>query len=566
VNLKYRSEIASVVLIVSAVGAMGYLWFFDRGSVTDTEREARAADVFPAFRKGDVTRITLSRGGEQLVLERIAPSDGGGGGWMLRAPRDESAETGAVEALLQELESATRVRKVDGAQGFEAPRATGTIAMGRITYRFTLGAPAPTPTGAAYMKLEGEGAFVVPASLADALLKPADAFRIRQLTPYGIADAKRVDVRAPGGAFALERAEAGDFRLVAGGLRVGHATVDRLTSAIAEARADAFVADARVPAGPVTVVSLEPIDPSSGRVALSIGGTCPNDAHDLVAVRTSPSPQIAACVAHGILDALGTDAAVDPKLIYATPDDVAELTLATLPSGISIDLARADNGWHERLPDDRLLEGEDADAASALVSAVVGAAGDVHGKGELSGPPRLRVTVVRAQDRATELVDVAFAADGSATARRAEDGALVSLSAAVAQSLLPRPTALRSAALYPSELRSMEIRSLSTSCDGVTQELSHGDAGWTMVSPAGYAADVARAIDAVDALEHARAQSWITDSGPFGFDEAKCSLSATLGVEGGSRRIGIVFGREGGGGVYAHRRGDERVRRADLAP
>jgi hypothetical protein len=559
VIFKYRSEIASVVLIAGAVGAMGYLWFFDRGSVTDTEREARAADVFPAFRKGDVSRIVLTRGQEQLVLERIAPSDAGSGGWALRAPRDELAETGAVEALLQELESATRVRKVDGAEGFDAPRATGAIAMGRITYRFTLGGPAPTPAGAAYMRLEGEGAFVVSASLADALLKSADAFRIRQLTPYGIADARKVEVRSPGGAFAIERADAGDFRLVGSGLRVAHATVDRLTSAVAEARADTFVADSRVPAGPLTVISLEPLESSAARVELSIGGTCPTDSHDVVAVRTSPPPQVAACVAHGIVDALGTDAAIDPRLIYATPDDVAELAITTLPTGTSMDLARADDGWRERLPEDRTLEGEDAEAASVFVAAVVGATGEVHGKGDLPSPARLRISVVRAQDRATEIAEVAVAADGSATARREEDGALISLTAAVAQVLVPRPTALRSASLFPSDLRSMEIRSLSTSCDGVTQDLTHGGAGWSLLAPVGYSPDVARAIDAVDAIEHARADSWITDVGPFGFDEAKCSISAELGAEGGSRHVGIAFGREARGGVYAHLEGETGV-------
>jgi hypothetical protein len=565
VILKYRSEIASVVLIAGAVGAMGYLWFFDRGSVTDTERTTRAADVFPAFRKGEVTRVVLKRGDEQLVLERVAASDAGGGGWAMRAPRDEPAETGAVDALLQELETATRVRKVDGGEGFERPRVTGSIAMGRITYAFTLGGPAPTPAGAGYLRLEGEGAFVVPSSLVDALSKPADAFRIRQLTPYGVSDARRVEVRAPGGTFAVERAEAGDFRVTGSGLRVARSAVDRLTSAVAEARADAFLSDARVPAGPVTVVSLDPIDPHGPRIELSVGGACPTDPHDVVAVRTSPAPQIAACVASGIVEALGTPAAVDPKLVYATADDVAELTIATLPSGVTMDLARAENGWHERLPDNRTLDGDDAEAASTFVATLVGAAGDVRGKGDLPSPPRLRVTIVRAQDRATEIVEVAIAGDGTATARRAEDGALVVLAANVAQALEPRPTALRSATLFPPELRSMEIRSLSTTCGGVTQELSHGDSGWSMHAPAGYGADVARAIDAVDALEHARAESWLPDGGAFGFDETKCSISVVLGSDAGARRVGVVFGREGQGGVYAHLEGEASVFVAPMA-
>ncbi len=72
----------------------------------------------------------------------------------------------------------------------------GTVAVGTVEYRFALGADAAIPDGAAYMRVDGEGTFVVGRSLKVQLLRGADAYRDRTLVPYGASEvARRRDAR-----------------------------------------------------------------------------------------------------------------------------------------------------------------------------------------------------------------------------------------------------------------------------------------------------------------------------------------------------------------------------------
>jgi hypothetical protein len=105
-----------------------------------------------------VAREELDHAGESLVLERDRDAGPGSASrWVLTSPRRERANPAEVDALLRELELAKRVREVsdDEAAGLAAPRVRGRVQVGSIEYWFALGAAAPRPEGAAYMRLEG---------------------------------------------------------------------------------------------------------------------------------------------------------------------------------------------------------------------------------------------------------------------------------------------------------------------------------------------------------------------------------------------------------------------------
>ncbi|HEY6462682.1 MAG TPA: hypothetical protein VIY73_21080, partial [Polyangiaceae bacterium] len=164
-----RAAATPIVLVVLAAGAAAYAFLVDRGGVPDADRAERRTDVFPSFRAEDVTRIELHHGGEALVLDRAA-SDAAPGesAWAMESPRHERADGAAVDMLMRELEMATKVRAVpDGgvADGLDAPRATGSVTLGALSYAFALGADAPRPEGSAYFHVDGEGTFVVERSL-----------------------------------------------------------------------------------------------------------------------------------------------------------------------------------------------------------------------------------------------------------------------------------------------------------------------------------------------------------------------------------------------------------------
>jgi hypothetical protein len=423
-----------VALIVLAALAVAYAYLLDRTPVSDAERAERRRMVFPRFVVGDVARLEVERAGVRLVAER-AP-DAGAAAWVLRSPHAEPADPAAVEALLQEMSLAVRLREVSPAQaaGLDAPRAQGEVDVGALAYRFALGAPAPVPEGASYMRVDGEGTFVVGKSLAAELLQGADAYRERVLFPYGARDVGRLEVHAGSGSsaegFVLQRSGA-SFRLE-DGTRAARRIVEPMFGALAEARAHSFLpdgdADRSVTAAalPLTVVA-EPREAGRPRVELRVGGACPDDGADVVVVSLSPGRR-SACASKVAFEPLraGRGDLADPAPFYARVDEVAELRLESAgPSGPVLDLARRGAGWHQRAPRDRDLAGPDADAASALAERLTTLRA-VEVRSPVRGEParaRSKATLVRT-DGVTEVVGV----EEGGLVRREDDGATLRMS------------------------------------------------------------------------------------------------------------------------------------------
>jgi hypothetical protein len=564
-----------VALIALATGVAAYLYFVDRGTISDAERAARVRDVFPSFRVDDVTRVELAQPSETLVLERDADGGAGGLSWTMTAPRHGPADPGAVDALLRELELGARVRDVDDSvdAGMGSPRVRGVVTVGPLVLRFSLGADAPRPEGAAYMRLEGEGTFVVGRSLRAQLLRGADAYRPRSMAPYGASEIARLQVTRPDGVgFTLERHGAG-FRLEGSGIRVSRASMDHLFTALAEARAETFLddaaADRALGAGATTLV-LSPREASGVRVELRLGGGCPGQPQDVVAVRTMPT-HVSACVAHSLADAFAVDSAtlVDASPLSARSDEIEDLRLEDLAGGPRVDLARRGSGWHERAPEERDLSSDESDSANLLASALAAArASEVVAPriaaAERTFVARSRATVIRTGGGATEIVEIAApGADGTTWARRIDDGALLRLPSSVAGRLRPHPVALRGLAVWRAPIDPGEIVALDSSC-GAGERLEWKGGAWSLEVPAGFAPDPLATSDLTSALARARAEAWIaeSDDGSFGLsDPGSCTATMTVGTlgDGGTRRAAITFGAAAEGGFYARTSEDASV-------
>jgi hypothetical protein len=210
VIVKARAATTPAILIALAVGAFAYARWVDRGSVSDLDRAERKRDVFPSFRPEEVSRIEIDRAGETFTLERGDDA----GSWAVVLARRVDANPAAVDLLLRELELATKLRDVGDAPGagFDTPRVRGSVVDGPIHYRFALGADAPQSEGGAYMRVDGEGTFVVGRSLKAQLMRGSDTYRDRTLVALGAGEVARLDVRRQGGGYTLERRGA-TFRL-----------------------------------------------------------------------------------------------------------------------------------------------------------------------------------------------------------------------------------------------------------------------------------------------------------------------------------------------------------------
>ena len=594
------SKYAGSLAIVAVAAALGVYAFVDLGKVTDIERAARVEKVFPAFRRQDITRIEIARRhvpgsaeawstpGEQetLVLERDSGADASGIDWRMVFPRKETAVVEVVFKLLNAIEEATRVRKVEDSApgGFDAPRATCVVTMGSVTYRFAIGAPAPVPDGAAYLRLDGEGTFVVKRDFVDALMLPADAYRDRDIVPYLSIGTAKLEVRSKSGDLTLERMNDTDFRLADLGVRASRVTIDKVWSAFAEMRAEAFLSEeegARATKDPAFTITMTPTDAAKPHGEIVVGGECPGMDTDVAVVRRSPLPVVAACVPKGILEGLSTreSALADQALFSTHPDEVAELKLQASPSGEAIELARSGEGWHERAPADHLLASDEADAASALVSAITRAKGLNARRGaHVAMTPRFRASIVRAEQHGLELVEVGTVDDaGSAprwVAHRLVDDAVLDLPEEVAHLLEPHAIAVRARTLWVPPIENEPVLALSTSCAATAEELVHDDHGWAMRVRDGarVAADAAGAFDLAEAVARSKAALWVADEddGSYGLSgTASCKLSASYGSNGGAavaRTIGLTLGAAAHDpsatdepGVYARIDGDKAV-------
>jgi len=596
------NTVTPLALVVLAAGTVAYAYVIDRDRVSDADRAARSADVFPSFRVDDVRRIELDHGGERLVLDRRAgpgatPAQAfvsSGSGWTMTSPRQDTIDPAAIDVLLRELDVARRVRDVQpgDARGLDSPRVRGTVTVGSMQYRFALGSDAVVPEGAAYMRVEGEGTFVIGRSLKVQLLRGSDAYRDRMLVPYGEGDVARVEMRAPGGAVVALDRRGPAFRVGGtGGLRAARAEVDHLFEALAEARAETFLEDAvaEQAVGPgAQAVVLVPRDPARPRVSLLVGGMCPTAdptlAEDVVVVRLEPT-HASACAARSLASALGVtaEALVDESPFLAHADEIEELRIESADvGGPRVDLARRGTGWHERAPEDRDLDADEVDSANGLAASLT-AARALDARTAVPGERiavSARTTIVRTGGAAvvdakaspvvdakaspvvdakaspwTEVVEVGSPdAAGIVLARRVSDAAVLRLPRDIARRFEPHPIAIQGRSVWRAPVNPGEVVAIEDSCSRGPQRLLLDGGVWTT---RGFTVDNLSASGLAESFAHAKAGAWIaeSDDGTFGFGRSgSCAVTLTLPpvADGGvPHRVGLIFGDETEGGLYA---------------
>lgn len=571
--MKLRRHATSIVFIVGAVAVSAYAYFVDRGTIGDPERTARGAALLPAFRHDEVTRVELSHGEETLVLARVPYGDAGDTEWRMEHPGPYVADAAAVQTLLDALDHANVMRRAEGAkEAFAAPRARGVVTMGKIVYRFTLGGEAAAPEGASYLRLEGEGTYLVGRELASQLLKDADDYRERTVVPYLSIALRGLRVEAPGGAWAIERSDDVSFRFVdPPRMRASRDALDRVWSALGQARSESFppydeAKRVQTAAEGVVTVRMTPKDEASAPGVLTFGGVCPGQPESVVVLRASPS-NLAACVPKIVLEGLGTprESLYDGHLFAARFDEVEELRLsATGGAGEVVEIARKGSGWYERSPDARELAKDEVDMANALVTSLVRGEGRLLEAGEVAAlafAPRWKVAVRRAETGALEEVEIgAPGPSGPFTARRAADGALLALEPELARKTMPRPILLHGSAIWSPPLEGKTVTHLATRCGGLEQELVREDRALVFRRPAGFPADNAAALDVFEAFARAKAESWVADAddGSFGLATG-CKVTVGVASDGGTRTETLLLGREGEGGVYARVEGKTPV-------
>ena len=181
----------SIVLVVVAVGLLGFIWFFERGSLSTTERELRKGRVVENFVRDKVTRVELQRHGVTTVLVKVEPNPKDPldlGGWQVEAPYRAKADSTEVDSLLGAMEWAEARRSLGEASGgdakqfgLDAPRYRVRFSAGREEGGFSVGARAADGSGAYLKRRDSDAVFVVGSDLVEALEHPPEDFHAKNL-------------------------------------------------------------------------------------------------------------------------------------------------------------------------------------------------------------------------------------------------------------------------------------------------------------------------------------------------------------------------------------------------
>jgi hypothetical protein len=179
----------------------------------EPDAAARPAEQGPvlAFDPADVLRLEIDRSSGKLALERKAAD-----AWTLTEPAGVEADPTRVDELLRSLGDARTVAVVeekggDGSRfGLAPPELTVRLTLRKEPKLRTLRLGRKSPVGFERYAAADDGKIVLAdASLATALERSPDELEQKRLLPVSVEDIRRIVVRRPEGALALERAEGG---------------------------------------------------------------------------------------------------------------------------------------------------------------------------------------------------------------------------------------------------------------------------------------------------------------------------------------------------------------------
>lgn len=580
-------------LLACVLGLGGYLLWVEGGTITTDEALVRAENLVPAWRAEDITRVTLTREGRTVRLERDPKGGGEGPGLfqLIEGDRRFPGSEQAIDAYLSRLEFARIDRRVAEASvnreafGLATPKLVIELRMGELEHRIAFGGEAPSPANTLYAEVAGRGVFVVTKDLFAALDVPIDTLRSTDFVPYASTELRALSLTTAGERVRLVRSAAdvagSPFELAPdtpadaqlgpiAGRRVGAASMQLWLATLGALEAASFPPeeDAKRASTATLTLTLSPTNASAGDAELVLGGPCPGKPEQVVAVRRSPSALVA-CVDKGLAETLAQSAAklVDRKLFGAAVDEVAELTLRE--GAHVVELARAGVGFRQRAP-------READVSAEVGRALIDAVARVEltrfltaERAELGlEPPRATLRFVSASpDRARERVEVVRVGrtlEGGVAVEREEDGArgLIAedaLPALLPNDLLLRPrTVLREAA---KRVRRVAVR------DGTSeQRIERGDDGaFVLAAPRGrgLVLDSTFADELVEALTTLDAERWLAsqDTGSFGLASPRWTVTLDLDADGEAqaRTLTLLLGAKTARGTNAKRSDDEAV-------
>src|SRR5690606_31252598 len=343
------------------------------------------------------------------------------------------------------------------------------------------------------------------------LLVSPDAFRVRQVVPYGATSLAEVTLRGDGNEVVMTADERGEWGLVTAGKRVrlDRGAVQRSFAALSRSRAERSVSgvasfDVAAPGAPPARVAATFVPKAKDKAPLTVrfGGACPTEPSLSLAV-VDATPPLGACTVPLHLDTFlkRLPELLERHLFGLHTDDVEELHVKA--GERALELARRQEGWAMRLPEAGVVE---RDVGDAFVASVLDVQGELTAKPDLALTAVATLTVHKAradeQQAHPESVEV-FAAtslggEPRLWAHRNADDAWLALSPKHKSLFVPNVLLLKATQLLSLEAEQVSSVRIETSNWTQSFQYTRGPGGCSLQAPSGYHADNALCLDIID--------------------------------------------------------------------
>ncbi len=247
----------SIVLGIIAALLLGFIVFYEHGTLSTRELEQRSGSALPELVRARVAKIEIQRDNVTTILSRdLESEDDEAGIWRVQKPYAAEADSEAVDTLLGDLEwlHGQRTLKDVSAEdrkrfGLDAPRARLWFTVGKTRVPVRVGVETPQRDGVYVEASEKNTVYIVGKDFAEALSRPPAHYHTKTLHDgLLVATARRVQVRdaegtrvartRPDGLWVLD--EAGSE-----GALASHSTIKSFIEALDTLRASRYVADGK---------------------------------------------------------------------------------------------------------------------------------------------------------------------------------------------------------------------------------------------------------------------------------------------------------------------------------
>ncbi len=494
-----RNKTVIVILSVAAL-LVGFIFFFERDSMTTSERLEREERVFDSFMRDRVESISIEgTGGGKVVVKRTPDPEGGDlDHYTITHPKNLEVDNAEVRSIVSALDYLIALRTIEGKDernqeryGLKTPRLKGSFTVGGKETSFIVGGNAEGD--AVYLAVEGrdDAFYAVDEAFLESVDKGTDDLRSKILISGDVESAHGLKVKIPSSAYDLRRQDK-TWRVDVDGtwIRADEGRVHELLHTIADLKASRFVKDDAdesflTKQGLAGSSTIELDLGGDEKIALRIGSPC-TELKGGVHVTVMGSG-VVVCADDGFLTVLGKPRTrlQDARPATFRDEDIESVTLTK--GDDTLGLAKTDDGF---IFGSELDFHVDPKAVFDLLGALRETrASEMRVGSEVVsnlGDPTAEITLEMIDKKTKQLFLFEDDSAGAIYLRRGDESALLTVPKALLAQARPDPLLFRERTIKNGDPFSVERITLT---GPASQELKKESGIWQLTAPITVAAD-----------------------------------------------------------------------------